>query len=73
MATAFCLDCEHIIEMESLPPLGKRIKCPNCEVQLEVINLNPLELDWVYDGPANKPGFRDTWWPSSHQEAHQST
>ena len=40
--------------------LGKSIKCPECEVMLEVISLNPLELDyplgdedWDEDGVLN--------------------
>ncbi len=51
MTTAFCLDCDRIIDLGATPAQGQRIRCPACEVVLEIINLEPLELDWVYDGP----------------------
>lgn len=51
MTTAYCLDCERIIDLGNEPVSGQRVKCPSCEVVLEVINTNPLELDWIYDGP----------------------
>ena len=45
----FCLDCERQIELGQDPQIGQRIKCPHCEVELEIINLEPLELDWIYE------------------------
>ena len=51
MATTFCLDCERPIEFEWGALVGRRIRCSVCEVVLEIINIDPLELDWVYDGP----------------------
>jgi lysine biosynthesis protein LysW len=47
--TTFCLDCEHQIELGHDPQIGQRIKCPYCEVELEIINLDPPELDWIYE------------------------
>jgi lysine biosynthesis protein LysW len=29
--------------------VGQKIKCPDCGSYLEVISLDPLELDWAYD------------------------
>jgi hypothetical protein len=29
--------------------LGQKLTCPHCDAELEVISLNPLELDWAYD------------------------
>ncbi len=51
MATTYCLDCERPIKFEKKPLVGQRIKCAACEAVLEIINIDPLELDWVYDGP----------------------
>ena len=48
-ATTFCLDCEREVELGPTPQVGQRIKCPCCEVELEIINLEPLELDWIYE------------------------
>lgn len=51
MTTTYCLDCERIIDLGPEPVSGQRVKCPSCEVVLEIINTDPLELDWIYDGP----------------------
>lgn len=29
--------------------------CPRCGAYLEIISVEPLELDWVYDGPFVEP------------------
>jgi lysine biosynthesis protein LysW len=48
MATTYCPECEGTIVVN--PPLvGKKLTCPHCEVELEVISADPLELDWAYD------------------------
>jgi hypothetical protein len=47
--TTFCLDCERIIDLGPDPQVGQRVKCAHCEVELEIINLEPLELDWIYE------------------------
>jgi lysine biosynthesis protein LysW len=31
------------------PRLGQKVICPHCDVELEVISVDPLELDWAYD------------------------
>ncbi|RMF01198.1 MAG: hypothetical protein D6768_11150 [Chloroflexi bacterium] len=67
MATVFCLDCDREIDLEPHAAVGQRIKCPHCDVILELINVNPVELDWVYDGPVSKSGLIDEWWPSTPQ------
>ena len=62
MTIAFCLDCDREIELESSVRRGQRITCPYCEVKLEIISLDPLKLDWVYDGPhANFGIFNEEW------------
>ncbi len=52
MVTAFCLDCNHPLSLGSRPTVGQIITCSNCGTQLEVISLDPLELDWAYLEPA---------------------
>jgi len=52
MSTTYCLDCDRPLDMEASLVAGQRVICSHCEVQLEVINVEPFELDWVYDGPA---------------------
>ena len=56
MGMALCPDCGQIVELEE-PELGQVLSCPNCRAQLEVLNLEPLELDWAY----NEPQLLDVW------------
>ena len=61
MTTTFCLDCDRVIDLGAEIVIGRRVRCQNCEVILEIINLQPLELDWVYDGPITRSPFDDIW------------
>ncbi len=54
--TTFCLECEREIDLGHQPQIGQRVKCEHCEVQLEIINVEPLELDWIYERGANQSG-----------------
>jgi len=29
--------------------MGKRVVCPVCRAELEIVWLDPIELDWPYD------------------------
>lgn len=49
MQTAFCPECEEKIVLNPHAKLGQTLICPGCEADLEVIGLDPLELDWAYD------------------------
>ncbi|MBC7251603.1 MAG: lysine biosynthesis protein LysW [Anaerolineae bacterium] len=51
MAVAFCPDCGHRIKLGAGTREGQLIMCPNCDAELEVISLNPPELDWAYVEP----------------------
>ena len=33
----------------SSPRVGQKLLCPHCETEVEVIGLDPLDLDWAYD------------------------
>ena len=43
---AECTSCEKMIDVGSKPNLGKLVICPNCDAHLEVVWLDPVELDW---------------------------
>lgn len=62
MSTTFCLDCERKIEIGPTHKVGEKIKCRHCGVRLEIINLEPPELDWVYEGPLLNTGLYDGDW-----------
>lgn len=51
MSTVLCPECDEKIRMPGRPTLGRRFACHNCGVELELINLDPVELDWVYNEP----------------------
>lgn len=51
MITAFCLDCEREIDLGREPQVSQKIVCPYCQTKLEIINVEPIELDWIYEGP----------------------
>lgn len=51
MATALCLYCDHPVSLGSRPTEGQMVTCSNCGAQLEVLSLDPLELDWAFLQP----------------------
>ncbi len=55
MTVVFCPECGYGIDLGAWPQEGQRIICTKCRARLEVINLRPLELDWVYDEPHYYP------------------
>ncbi len=57
MATAFCPDCDHWIDVGARPKVGQQVVCSNCGAELEIISLEPLELDWVYYEPEGEWDF----------------
>ena len=62
MSITYCLDCEREIKIDAQATLGQRIACRHCGVTLEIINVDPPELDWVYDGPIAGSKLFDEWW-----------
>jgi alpha-aminoadipate carrier protein LysW len=44
-----CPDCGADITIAKPIELGKRVKCPECLADLEVIGVDPVELDWIYE------------------------
>ena len=46
---AACPDCGDRIPLQGLIRIGRKVICPNCDAELEVIETDPVELDWVYD------------------------
>jgi lysine biosynthesis protein LysW len=49
MKEAKCPLCGEKIKVGARPWRGQQLECPACEAVLEVIGLNPVSLDWVYD------------------------
>ena len=68
MSKVFCPDCKAAISLDLNTTAGKRLTCPHCSTDLEVINTSPLELDWAYDEPDILWESEDWDW-ESHAEA----
>lgn len=49
MAVATCPGCDEDIQIAGKARLGQTIICTRCGARLEVIAVNPLELDWAFD------------------------
>ena len=63
MAVAFCLECGNGISLGARPHEGQRLICTKCRARLELINVRPLELDWVYAEPVHDP---EEYWQLQH-------
>lgn len=46
MQNAECPQCGNEVEVGSQPRIGKPVVCKSCGAELEVVWLDPLELDW---------------------------
>jgi hypothetical protein len=68
MAIAFCPDCEEPVHLGQTPKVGQRIVCANCEADLEVIEVSPLELDWAYDEPSEDWSDEEDDWDDEEEE-----
>ncbi len=46
---ARCPDCDETIRPRTTPRIGQKITCSTCDAELEVVGINPLELEWAID------------------------
>ena len=44
-----CPSCDHKITITGQPRVGQRLTCPSCRAELEVIWLDPVEVDFPFD------------------------
>lgn len=49
MPYAVCPECDEDILIPGKVRLGQRLVCERCGAQLEVVDLDPIELDWAYE------------------------
>ena len=45
MSNLVCIECAAELVLEENPMLGEIIECPECGLEFEVVNLNPLQID----------------------------
>lgn len=48
MTTAECPSCGTFIQVGGKPKMGQQMVCSACDSVLEVVWLDPIELDWAY-------------------------
>jgi hypothetical protein len=49
MATAICPSCGRKVLVGGSPRRGQRFNCSGCDTLLEVVEVDPVELDWPFD------------------------
>ena len=60
MEVANCIGCNTEIRFRQSPKIGMLVACDECGAELEVVWLDPLELDWP---------FIDDWEEDEDEEA----
>lgn len=59
MAFAYCPDCLVRVDLSRMPKIGQKVTCWCCSAILGVIDLNPLQLDWIAEAVGE--GWEDDW------------
>ena len=59
---ARCPNCDELIRRQALPRLGQKIRCGECDEELEVVGLDPLELEWAMDNWDDAEDDEDDDW-----------
>jgi alpha-aminoadipate carrier protein LysW len=49
MKKVTCPSCGENVNVSDKPKMGQRVVCKECDTELEVVWLDPLELDWPMD------------------------
>jgi len=49
MNEAVCPSCNAQVSVKGTPKIGLHVTCKSCDTELEVVWLDPLELDWPMD------------------------
>jgi lysine biosynthesis protein LysW len=44
-----CISCGTEIQFSNQPSIGDLVTCSECKSELEIVWLDPLELDWPFD------------------------
>lgn len=60
--TAACPDCGKTVTLRSPVRMGQEIVCPHCDAELEVIETDPVELDWIYEDDVTDEEEEDEDW-----------
>jgi lysine biosynthesis protein LysW len=50
-STIECLECGLAFAPRGQLEIGRFVGCPECGAGMEVVSLDPVEVDWIYDEP----------------------
>ena len=49
MPYAICPGCDDELYVRGEPRLGQKVLCRECDETLQVVSVDPLEVDWAYE------------------------
>lgn len=49
MPYAICPGCSEELRVRGRVRIGRRVYCPTCEEEMEVVDIDPIELDFAYE------------------------
>ncbi len=55
----FCPACDNEIAFAKQPKIGQLHTCTNCVTELEIVDLEPLTLDWIYEDGDDEYDYDD--------------
>jgi len=56
-----CVDCGETIALSGRVEIGQIVKCVECGTAMEVVSLDPVEVDWVDDEPVYADDDGEAW------------
>jgi lysine biosynthesis protein LysW len=68
MLRALCPDCGEVLVLSETIPVGHRVHCVECGIELEVLSHYPLELDYVTEDDWDDDWDDDEWEEKLDQE-----
>lgn len=68
MAFAECISCGSEIKLSTQPKMGSQVTCPECDAELEVVWLDPIELDWPFDDDEDYEDDEDYYYEDEDED-----
>ncbi len=60
MSEAVCPSCGAQVSVKGTPKIGMSVTCKSCDTELEIVWLDPLELDWPMEDEGELEDEADT-------------
>ena len=56
-----CIDCGCKSVIKGQIELGQELVCPECETWMQIVSLEPIEVDWIYEEPDDDQEEQEDW------------